>query len=442
MSEKLRFIDLFAGLGGFHLALEQVGAQCVWACEIKKGLRKLYKLNFPNTPIEGDVTGIATEEIPPHDILCAGFPCQPFSLAGKKRGFKDEQGRGNLFLEIIRILDYHKPPYALLENVSQLFHHDDGRTWEVIHQHLNDHGYGVAVAILSPHMYGIPQRRKRVYIVCRRGLSDAQMAEQFHFPSPFEREEMDIRDVINPRDPEGKKVTPDKRITLQLWDEFVHQTINHGGELPNNPTWAMELGATYPYWEVNPCQLPLTELRKYRGEFGKPIKGRSRESCINCLPIYARTPLTIEQRRIIRQNRNFYDQHHEWLDLWLKKIKKRQLSHQRMEWRVGNRPAEEMDIYRYLLQFRSSGIRVNDTRVCPAVTTVTSELAFFPWVKVGRHFGRFITVNEVARLQGLEQIKWGDDRWQMRTSRRYSTLGNAINVDMMALVARAMLEQL
>lgn len=438
--EKLRFIDLFAGVGGFHLALSQVGAVCVWACEIRKGLRKLYKMNFPGTPIEGDITKIASEDIPEHDILCAGFPCQPFSLAGKKEGFEDE--RGNLFLEIIRILDYHQTPYALLENVNQLFHHDDGRTWEVIHQHLNDHGYGVAVAILSPHMYGTPQRRKRVYIVCRRGLTDAEMAERFHFPEPFEREGMDIRDIINTKDPEGKQVTKDKHLTLKLWDEFVHETINHGGELPNNPTWAMELGATYPYWDVEPSKLPLSELRQCLGEFGKPIKGRTREACIACLPIYARTPLTIEQRRIIRQNRAFYDQHKEWLDPWLKKIKKRQLSHQRMEWRVGNRNADEMDIYRYLLQFRSSGIRVNDTRVCPAVTTVTSELPYFPWVRVGRHYGRFITVNEVARLQGLQDIKWGDDRWHFRISRRYSTLGNAINVDVMALVARAMLDQL
>ena len=101
----MRFIDLFAGLGGFHLALSRLGHECVFASEIKPRLRKLYKENFPDTRIEGDITLVDVADIPPHDILCGGFPCQPFSFSGKKQGFDDELGRGNLFDEICRVLE-------------------------------------------------------------------------------------------------------------------------------------------------------------------------------------------------------------------------------------------------------------------------------------------------------------------------------------------------
>src|SRR5699024_10837473 len=110
--KKYKFIDLFAGLGGFHLALERLGHQCVFASELQPDLQKLYSENFPGTPVYGDITKIAVQDIPPHDILCGGFPCQPFSQAGKRLGFTEE--RGNLFDNIMKILQYHKPKYVLL----------------------------------------------------------------------------------------------------------------------------------------------------------------------------------------------------------------------------------------------------------------------------------------------------------------------------------------
>ena len=153
------FIDLFAGLGGFHLALKQLGCECVFASELKDDLRTLYRINFPDTPIvEGDITKVPLENVPPHDILCAGFPCQPFSQAGKRQGFNDEKDRGNLFYNILEIVKYHRPKYVLLENVATLKNHDNGNTWNTIKGELEKANYEVTEAILSPHQFQIPQQ--------------------------------------------------------------------------------------------------------------------------------------------------------------------------------------------------------------------------------------------------------------------------------------------
>lgn len=177
---RYRFIDLFAGLGGFHKALEALGSECVFASEIRDDLRELYKINFPNTRIEGDITKIDPNDILDHDILCAGFPCQPFSQAGKRQGFHDEKERGNLFNNICKILEVHRPRYVLLENVSNLMGHDHGNTWKTIYHDLHDTlRYEVKEKILSPHEFGIPQHRRRIYIVCEN--MDYGHLENFEF---------------------------------------------------------------------------------------------------------------------------------------------------------------------------------------------------------------------------------------------------------------------
>ena len=153
-----RFIDLFAGLGGFHLALKSLGHECVFASEIRSDLRKLYEINYPGTRIEGNITDYKPHEIPDHDILCAGFPCQPFSQAGYQMGFNDEE-RGNMFYVIRDILREKSPQYLFLENVANLRGHDHGHTWNVIEKELHNVGYDIKDTILSPHQFGIPQHR-------------------------------------------------------------------------------------------------------------------------------------------------------------------------------------------------------------------------------------------------------------------------------------------
>ena len=158
MKKNLRFIDLFAGLGGFHLALHELGHNCVFASELDNELRELYKLNHnvlnPDKNIRGNIHQVAVNEIPAHDILCAGFPCQPFSQAGKRKGLNDPVN-GNHFSKIIEILKYHKPKYVLLENVPNLKGHDNGETWLTIKKQLKDVGYYIDFKILSPHEFGI-----------------------------------------------------------------------------------------------------------------------------------------------------------------------------------------------------------------------------------------------------------------------------------------------
>lgn len=451
MKERLRFIDLFAGLGGFHLALTRAGCRCVWACEVKKKLRRLYEINFPDTPLYGDITQIAAADIPPHDILCAGFPCQPFSLAGKQQGFADEQGRGNLFLQICRVMERHRPRYVLLENVKQLFHHDGGRTWATIRERLKALGYGVRIAILSPHQFGIPQRRERVYIVCRLGLSDDEMAD-FRFPEPLPCVQTDINDYLNPEETMLRPVLPDKWRTLELWDAFIKQLHAREGLIPNHPIWAMEMGATYEYWDTDPCTLPVERLRTFRGAYGQPVEGRTQAECLACLPLYAQKKMAVEKRRIIRSNRAIYLRNRDWIDPWKERIHHQLPNQQRMEWRLGERGAEDMDIYRHIVQFRSSGVRIRERKFVPTLTTVTTETPFIPWIPVRPELrlpgeppcGRYLSLPECARLQGMEALKWTDETGTpvLNLVRSYGALGNGINVEVMTLVAEAMLRQL
>ena len=221
-----KFIDLFAGLGGFHKALESLGCECVFASELREDLIKLYKINYPNTRIEGDITKIKPKDIPAHDILCAGFPCQPFSQAGKRQGFNDEKERGNLFGFICAILEEHKPKYVILENVANLKGHDHGNTWEKISSNLDALGYSVKEEIISPHQFGIPQHRKRIYIVCLR--KEYGLLDKFEFPKTIKRVKCDINSIINKDD---TNITPLKLEThkqLDVWQEFIDKVIANG----------------------------------------------------------------------------------------------------------------------------------------------------------------------------------------------------------------------
>lgn len=172
----LKFIDLFAGIGGFHLALSSLGAKCVFASEKDKFARQTYEENFDTTNFEfnDDIRKIHPDQIPDHDVLCAGFPCQPFSQAGLKKGFKDgeDSERGNLFYCILDILEAKKPKAFILENVRHLIKHDEGKTFATIQKLLKKAGYSVQYQVLKASDYNIPQLRPRVFIVGFRGGED------------------------------------------------------------------------------------------------------------------------------------------------------------------------------------------------------------------------------------------------------------------------------
>lgn len=173
---NIKFIDLFSGIGGFRLALEKLGAECVFTSEINKYAQQVYSSNFSGI-VHGDITNINEQNIPAHDVLCAGFPCQSFSSCGNGKGLSDP--RGTLFFDILRIAKYHKPKIIFLENVKGLLSHNNGDTFATIKNSLHDLGYQVNWKILSATMFDLPQRRERVYIVAVRN----DIAENsFQFP--------------------------------------------------------------------------------------------------------------------------------------------------------------------------------------------------------------------------------------------------------------------
>lgn len=161
----IKFIDLFCGMGGLRLSMPVNNTQCVFSSDINVHAQNIYEFNFGERPY-GDITKIKTEDIPSHDLLIGGFPCQAFSIAGKKQGFEDT--RGTLFFEIARIIAYHKPRVVLLENVKNLIKHDSGKTLSVILNTLTDLGYHVSVKLMNATDFGIPQNRERLAIVANR----------------------------------------------------------------------------------------------------------------------------------------------------------------------------------------------------------------------------------------------------------------------------------
>lgn len=195
MFQKFRTIDLFAGVGGIRIAFERAGFKTVFANDFEPKCKETYDLNFSDTSLTvDDLRKIKVEDIPEFDFLLGGFPCQPFSVAGYRQGFEDEQGRGNLFFDIARILKAKKPTGFLLENVKNLHTHDNGNTFRVISDALNKIGYDIEAVVLNSAEYGnVPQNRERVYIV--GFLKETGFIYNFEFPGPIERK-ASIKDVL------------------------------------------------------------------------------------------------------------------------------------------------------------------------------------------------------------------------------------------------------
>lgn len=177
--DEIKFIDLFAGTGAFSLALEKnKNFKGVFANDMMKSSKQIYEINHPEHKFTlEDLTKIDVDTIPNHDLLCGGFPCQPFSIAGEKKGFEDK--RSNVFWKIVEILEKHKPGFIILENVKNLKSHDKGKTYQIIEEKLQEIGYNIKTAILdTSKITGVPQHRERIYIV---GFLDRQKYEKFNF---------------------------------------------------------------------------------------------------------------------------------------------------------------------------------------------------------------------------------------------------------------------
>ena len=188
-----RICDLFAGIGGIRLAFERAGFRTVFANDIDEKAKITYDLNFQNPRMTlGDIWKIKIKDIPDFDVLTAGFPCQPFSVAGYRKGFKDEKN-GNLFFRIIEIIDAKKPSIVFLENVKNLENHDNGRTFKIIKELLESRGYKLKYKVLNALDYGLAQNRERIYIV---GFKDEKMYEEFNFPESL-KNRLNFRDFLD-----------------------------------------------------------------------------------------------------------------------------------------------------------------------------------------------------------------------------------------------------
>jgi DNA (cytosine-5)-methyltransferase 1 len=218
--KQLHFVDLFCGIGGFRIAFERAGCECVWSCDWDKHAQRTYEENFGERPY-GDIHSIGVAEIPPHDILCAGFPCQPFSIAGvskklslgKKHGFEDET-QGNLFFEIANLIEYHKPGAFVLENVKHLKRHDHGRTFEIIINTLREAlGYTVYHKVIDAKAV-VPQHRERIFFVGFREWRD------FEFPT-FPGDGPKLESILE-ENPSAKYT-----LTDHLWNYLQNYATKH-----------------------------------------------------------------------------------------------------------------------------------------------------------------------------------------------------------------------
>jgi DNA (cytosine-5)-methyltransferase 1 len=190
-----KFIDLFCGIGGFRLALEKRGLECVFSCDIDISAQEAYKKNFGEKPV-GDITGILEKDIPKHDILCAGFPCQPFSISGKHGGTSDPRGR--LFYEILRIAEYHRPAILLLENVKNILSIDSGKVIKTIEKKIQECGYELYKHVLNASYFGIPQARERVYFVgLRKDIKKSNKPSMEYAPPEEKNKKVYLKDILD-----------------------------------------------------------------------------------------------------------------------------------------------------------------------------------------------------------------------------------------------------
>jgi DNA (cytosine-5)-methyltransferase 1 len=424
----MRFVDLFCGIGGFHAALSQLGHECVFACDIDSDAAVMYEKNF-GIPAHFDIR--ECKNLPEFEILCAGFPCQPFSKSGSQQGFNDLT-RGTLFHEIMRIVKESKPIILFLENVPNLKTHDSGNTFEIIKASIEQEGYAFSSDLLSPHEFGTPQIRKRLYMVAIK--QEYCQEEIFEFPEGTHHK-TSVKTILDKKHSVDKKyyLSEDEIKILDHWNNFI-QKINPD-EKPPSPTWSQEFNRSYPLENIHPIskqwRITVRDLKRYLEEDGIPIPTPGlRKNVLKCFPPYifsAKKPLPEWKKRFIFNNRVFWRNNKHLIDEeWLPVVRKFEQTYQKFEWQVGD---EKRDIWKHLIQFRPSGIRVKKTNYIPALVAI-AQIPIIGWQK------RRMTPKECARAQDFDVDGIISERYAISESdtTAYKQLGNAVNVKLTRVI--------
>lgn len=424
----MRFVDLFCGIGGFHAAFESESLileyECVFACDIDKDCRKVYKDNWEETPV-GDIRNFSPD-IEDHEILCAGFPCQPFSKSGSRLGFRDKV-RGTLFGEISQIIELKRPKFVLLENVENLEGHDGGRTLYTIKRVLRDMGYFVKDRVLSPHQFGIPHHRPRIFIAAI-DKDAVTNYKKFRFPRRLPKKSQERCHVDDLFDEESEgSISESEQLVLDHWTEFMKRLPE--GKRPPSPTWSMEFRRDYQLEGIHPISR-LTKAKLCAELLKEGVEAKEywrKDRILSLFPPYIRKmkgEMPKWKRQIILRNRKFWkENNHLFSDGWLDHTGTFKDTHQKFEWHVGVDPFK--DVMSHMIHSRPSGIRVSKMDRIPTLVAMAQIPIIGPW-------GRRLSPREAANAQSFGQ----DFVLDKRDSVAFKQLGNSVNVSVVARILK------
>lgn len=370
---SFNFIDLFCGIGGFHRALADLGGKCVFASDIDKRCQDIYERNFGIRPV-GDICSVRSEDVPDHDVLCGGFPCQPFSNAGHRGAFEDT--RGTLFQEIARIVRDKKPKVLLLENVKGIKNIQNGNVYRTIISVFESLGYSVKDIVLSPDKFGVPQRRERVYFIgIRNDLGTATLP-----PPPVHT----AHSVLESQADAKYTIPTELRNVFSAWDEMIPRLVGTSLGVPIITDY-------------------FTADENAPGTAGW-------------------------KKTYILKNKAIYNAHKEAWDAWMTKHKDllaKRAVYRKLEWQAGKMKQGDTVLQGHFIQIRQSGIRIKQATTFPTLVAIVQTSI------IGSQ-GRYITPRECARLQSFPDTQILDDQDKFA----YKQLGNSVNVNVVAHVAK------